>query len=90
MSFPYKVQSPSLNSLDNHKWNVYFSEVYFHDLRASKMIPIRDVKAEYIGRLVTIRGVVMRLCEVKPMMVVATYSCDMCGAETYKCVRYYT
>lgn len=32
----------------------------------------------------TVRGVVTRVSEVKPMMVVATYSCDQCGAETYQ------
>lgn len=48
------------------------------------MIPIRDVKAEHIGRLVTVRGIVTRCTEVKPMMNVATYTCDQCGAETYQ------
>ncbi|XP_065203758.1 DNA replication licensing factor Mcm7 [Planococcus citri] len=62
-------------------------EVYFKDSGSRKIIPIRDVKAEHIGRLVTIRGVVMRCTEVKPMMVVATYCCDMCGAETYQPVN---
>lgn len=45
---------------------------------------IRDVKADCIGKLVTVRGIVTRVTEVKPMMVVATYSCDQCGAETYQ------
>ena len=53
------------------------------------MIPIREVRAEHIGKLVTIKGVVMRCTEVKPMMAVATYCCDMCGTETYKCVWYF-
>lgn len=26
----------------------------------------------------------MRSTEVKPMIVVATYSCDLCGGETYQ------
>lgn len=48
---------------------------------------IREVKAEAIGKLVTVRGIVTRVSEVKPRMVVATYSCDQCGAETYQPVR---
>ncbi|NXX15712.1 MCM7 factor, partial [Podargus strigoides] len=45
---------------------------------------IRAVRAECVGKLVTVRGIVTRVTEVKPMMVVATYSCDQCGAETYQ------
>uniref|UniRef100_A0A1B6CHG2 DNA replication licensing factor MCM7 n=1 Tax=Clastoptera arizonana TaxID=38151 RepID=A0A1B6CHG2_9HEMI len=59
-------------------------EIYFNDLSTRKSVPIREVKAEYIGKLVTVKGVVTRCTEVKPMMVVATYTCDNCGAETYQ------
>lgn len=64
------------------------SEIYFNDLGTRKPMPIREVKAVCIGKLVTVRGVVTRCTEVKPMMVVATYTCDNCGAETYQPVRY--
>jgi len=50
-------------------------------------LPIRDVKASSIGRLISVRGIVMRSTEVKPMVVVATYSCDLCGGETYQPVH---
>jgi DNA replicative helicase MCM subunit Mcm2 (Cdc46/Mcm family) len=63
------------------------SELYFKDLSQNKPIPVRDVKAEHIGKLVTVRGIVTRCTEVKPMLVVATYTCDQCGAETYQPVR---
>lgn len=53
-------------------------------MNTSKTLPIRDVKAEHIGTLVTVRGIVTRCTEVKPMMCVATYTCDQCGAETYQ------
>ncbi|XP_046988430.1 DNA replication licensing factor Mcm7 [Schistocerca americana] len=59
-------------------------EIYFKDLSATKPTPIRDVKADHIGKLVTVRGIVTRSTEVKPVMTVATYSCDQCGAETYQ------
>jgi DNA replication licensing factor MCM7 len=45
---------------------------------------VRDVKARDIGKLVTISGVVTRSTEVKPMLMVATYTCDTCAAETYQ------
>ncbi|XP_026764148.2 DNA replication licensing factor Mcm7 [Galleria mellonella] len=62
-------------------------EVYFKDMATSKSIPIREVKAEHIGKLVTVRGIVTRCTDVKPLLVVATYSCSACGAETYQPVR---
>lgn len=60
------------------------SELYFKAPSSAKPRVIRDVKADSIGKLVTVRGIVTRVAEVKPMMVVATYSCDQCGAETYQ------
>ncbi|KAL0895459.1 hypothetical protein ABMA27_011579 [Loxostege sticticalis] len=62
-------------------------EVYFKDMSSSKSVPIREVKAEHIGKLVTVRGIVTRCTDVKPLLVVATYSCSACGAETYQPVR---
>ncbi|KAH1164630.1 DNA replication licensing factor MCM7 [Mauremys mutica] len=62
-------------------------ELYFKAPSGSKARVIRDVKADCIGKLVTVRGIVTRVTEVKPMMVVATYSCDQCGAETYQPIQ---
>lgn len=61
-----------------------FSELYFKPLGSTKAVSIREVKAENIGNLVTVRGIVTRCTEVKPMLTVATYTCDRCGAETYQ------
>ena len=59
-------------------------EVYFKATSDAKATDIREVKADCIGKLVTIKGIVTRATEVKPMMQVATYTCDQCGAETYQ------
>lgn len=42
------------------------------------------MKAPLIGKLITLKGIVTRVTEVKPMMTVATYTCDQCGSETYQ------
>lgn len=47
------------------------------------------MKASHIGKLVQVRGIVTRCTEVKPMLQVATYTCDQCGAETYQPVSVY-
>ncbi|KAL5290037.1 MCM7 family protein [Megaselia abdita] len=62
-------------------------EISFKPLSTDKSFSIRDIKADNIGKLVTIRGIVTRATEVKPMMVVATYTCDRCGSETYQPVN---
>lgn len=62
-------------------------EVYFKHSSTMKPKVVRDVKADSIGKLVTVRGIVTRVTEVKPMMVVATYTCDQCGAETYQPIQ---
>jgi len=59
-------------------------EVYFKSQSSDKIVPIRDVKACQIGKLTIIKGIITRATEVKPMMQVATYTCDQCGAETFQ------
>ncbi|CAL8262560.1 unnamed protein product [Lota lota] len=62
-------------------------EVYFKTPGTSKPKVVRDVRADSIGHLVSVRGIVTRATEVKPMMAVATYTCDQCGAETYQPIQ---
>uniref|UniRef100_A0AAQ5X7J2 DNA replication licensing factor MCM7 n=1 Tax=Amphiprion ocellaris TaxID=80972 RepID=A0AAQ5X7J2_AMPOC len=62
-------------------------ELYFKPPSTSKPKVVRDIRAESIGHLVTVRGIVTRATEVKPMMAVATYTCDQCGAETYQPIQ---
>ncbi|EDW36448.1 GL10317 [Drosophila persimilis] len=49
-----------------------------------KAYSMREVKAQHMGKLTTVRGIVTRCTEVKPMMVAATYTCDRCGSKTYQ------
>jgi DNA replication licensing factor MCM7 len=51
----------------------------------AKMKPaaLREIKAEKIGQLVRVRAMVTRITDVKPLMRVATYTCDACGCENY-------
>jgi len=49
--------------------------------------PLRNVRSQSIGHLVTIRGMIVRASDVKPCCVVATYSCDLCGSEIYQVVQ---
>ena len=60
------------------------SEVYFKQQSRTRALSVRSVKADCIGKLVTVRGIVTRSTEVKPVVCVATYNCDQCGAESYQ------
>lgn len=44
---------------------------------------MRDVKANQIGSLVNVKGIVTRVSDVKPCIQVAVYACDVCGFEVY-------
>lgn len=77
------------------RWGLLFkcsllcrSEVYFKQQTRTRAMSVRDVKADSIGKLVTMRGIVTRSTEVKPVMCVATYTCDQCGAESYQPVSW--
>ncbi|RHY32290.1 hypothetical protein DYB32_002678, partial [Aphanomyces invadans] len=53
----------------------------------TKPVPIRDVKASKVGSLVRIKGMVTRVSNVKPLVVVATYTCESCSFEVYQEVK---
>ncbi|CAF1017241.1 unnamed protein product [Adineta ricciae] len=59
-------------------------ELYFKAPSTQKHLSVRQVKANHIGKLISVKGVVTRATEVKPMISVATYTCDICGSETYQ------
>ena len=48
---------------------------------------LREVRAQAIGSLVTIRGIVTRASDVKPCIQVAVSACDVCGFEVYMIVH---
>jgi DNA replication licensing factor MCM7 len=51
---------------------------------SEKAVPLRDVRAQHIGRLVTVSGIVTRVTEVKPRVAAAAYHCQDCGYEIYQ------
>lgn len=53
--------------------------VAFHDLPTWS--GIRSLRAEKLGRLITIRGTVTRTSEVKPELLTATWECGDCRRE---------
>ena len=50
-------------------------------------LSIREVSALHIGSLVAVRGMVTRVSDVKPLVEVATYTCEQCGCEIYQVIK---
>lgn len=62
-------------------------EVRFAPRSEAKAGSLRNVVATDLGKLVTVKCIVVRASDIKPICVVATYTCDQCGYELYQEVR---
>ncbi|KAG5463267.1 MAG: DNA replication licensing ATPase, partial [Olpidium bornovanus] len=58
--------------------------VYFEPRASEVPLSVRKIRSTSIGHLVTVRGIVTRVSDVKPLMEVCAYSCDRCGCEIFK------
>lgn len=58
--------------------------LYFSPLKSDEVMAVRDVRGAHLGRLITVRGIVTRVSEVKPLLLVNAYTCDSCGCETFE------
>ena len=61
-------------------------EIQFRPRHKAPPRALRNVMASDIGHLVVVRGIVTRVSDVKPLIRVATYTCDSCGFEIYQVV----
>lgn len=52
-----------------------------------EMVPLRKLKSGKIGSLVQTKGLVVRVSDVKPLISVACYICEICGFELYQQVH---
>ncbi|KAL2834303.1 MCM2/3/5 family-domain-containing protein [Aspergillus cavernicola] len=51
---------------------------------ASKALAVRNVRAEHLGSLITVRGITTRVSDVKPAVQINAYTCDRCGNEVFQ------
>lgn len=61
-----------------------FSQVVFKPPTNQKALSVREIKAGYLGKLVTLQGIVTRVTAVKPYVEVAAYTCESCGSENFQ------
>jgi DNA replication licensing factor MCM7 len=49
-------------------------------------LPLRSLKSEQVGSVVSINAIVVKVSDVKPFIKVASYACDICGHELYQVI----
>ncbi|CAG8498857.1 3653_t:CDS:2 [Ambispora gerdemannii] len=61
-------------------------DIYLKPLSTLNISPlaVREVTGGYLGHLVTIRGIITRVSDVKPFLLINTYACDICGDEVFQ------
>lgn len=52
-----------------------------------KALAVREVKGQHLGHLITVRGIITRVSDVKPAIQVNAYTCDKCGNEIFQEVK---
>ncbi|KAI8384368.1 DNA replication licensing factor MCM7 [Radiomyces spectabilis] len=62
-------------------------EVFIKPLTNDPTLAVRHVNGALLGHLVTLRGIVTRVSDVKPFLQVNTYSCDACGSEIFQEIK---
>ena len=67
-----------------HHFCTYRFDVHLVPPALSKSKSLRKVGAADIGHLVKIEAMVVRISDVKPLVRVATYTCDVCGYEIFQ------
>lgn len=103
MNMPQATESYELNMLDimirqrqqlEVQQEVQFPSIlkrrfglFFVPEDAVKILSVRQIKAEMIGTMVSLQGIVTRVSDVKPLLSVCTYSCDECGHELFQEIK---
>ncbi|CAO3696265.1 unnamed protein product [Rhizopus stolonifer] len=62
-------------------------EVFFKPLSDDSPLAVRQINGAQLGQLVTVRGIITRVSDVRPFLQVNTYSCDSCGSEIFQEIK---
>lgn len=60
--------------------------LYFKPLSSKKTrsLAVREIKGNLVGQYITVKGIVTRVSDVKPSVLVNAYTCDKCGYEIFQ------
>lgn len=66
------------------RYHLYFKPLTNRSTRKLKPLSVREIKGNYLGKLITVRGIITRVSDVKPSVLVNAYTCDQCGHEVFQ------
>ncbi|KAK7202575.1 hypothetical protein BZA70DRAFT_285415 [Myxozyma melibiosi] len=69
------------------RYTVYFIPPNNRFRKNQPMLAVRDIRGAHLGHLITVRGIVTRVSDVKPAVQVNAYTCDQCGHENFQEVK---
>ncbi|KAI8997384.1 MCM2/3/5 family-domain-containing protein [Pilobolus umbonatus] len=62
-------------------------EVFFKPLKTDLAFAVRQINGAQIGHLITVRGIITRVTDIKPFLQVNTYTCESCGHEIFQEIK---
>lgn len=69
------------------RYNLYFKPLTDIYHGKGKALAVREIRGQHLGHLITVRGIVTRVSDVKPAIQVNAYTCDKCGNEIFQEVK---
>jgi DNA replication licensing factor MCM7 len=69
------------------RYSLYFKPLTDIYKGNGKPMAVREVKGQHLGHLITVRGIITRVSDVKPSVQVNAYSCDKCGNEIFQEIK---
>ncbi|KAK6463582.1 DNA helicase and DNA replication licensing factor [Scheffersomyces coipomensis] len=66
------------------RYNLYFKPLSYDNGNTKPALSVRLIKGAHVGHYITVRGIVTRVSDVKPNILVNAYTCDKCGYEIFQ------
>lgn len=61
---------------------IYNSHLRVRIQNYGPLTPFKDIKANLVGKLVAVKGTIIRVGGIRSMVMRMTFECDVCGATT--------
>lgn len=59
-------------------------QVVFRPFSSTPIQSVREISSNQVGNLIVLKGIITKIGEVKPLLLVGAYSCERCGSEAYQ------
>lgn len=61
---------------------IYNSHLRVRIQNYGPLTPFKDIKANLVGKLVAVKGTIIRVGGIRSMVMKMTFECDICGSTT--------